>query len=167
MATGKTKVGRILAERLGRPFVDTDDLIVETAGKTIPEIFAQDGEAAFRRIEHGCVVRASQMGEAVIALGGGAITQEANWETVRQTGICLCLKASPETIFERVSRNQERPLMAGLDDSARMARIRRMLAERQPFYSRADAFVASTECHTPEETADLAISELKKLAADS
>ena len=167
MATGKTKVGRILAERLGRPFVDTDDLIVETAGKTIPEIFHQDGETVFRRIEHDCVARASEMGEAVIALGGGAITQEANWETIRQTGICLCFQAAPETIFERVSRNDERPLMAGLNAAGRMDRIRNMLAERRPFYNRSDAFVTSTEDRTPEETADLAIAELRKLTTDN
>lgn len=163
MATGKTKVGRILADRLGRLFVDTDDLVVETAGKTIPEIFAQDGEAAFRRIEHDCVVRASRMGDAVIALGGGAITQEANWATIRQTGACLCFRASPQTIFERVSRNEKRPLMADLNAAGRMAKIRHMLAERRPFYNRADAFVTSTEDRTPEETANLAISELQKL----
>ena len=139
---------------------------VHVAGKTIPEIFAQDGEAVFRRIERACVLRASRMGEVVVALGGGAITEEANWETIRETGICLCLRASPETIFKRVRRADDRPLMAGLDDAARMARIRRMLAEREPFYRRADAFVTSTEDRTPAETADLALAALERIAKD-
>ena len=162
MATGKSKVGRILAERLGRFFVDTDELIVDWAGKTIPEIFAEDGESAFRRIEHDCVVRASQMPHAVIALGGGAITRDANWEVIRATGVCLCFRASAQTIFDRVSRSEERPLLAGLDDAGRMAKIREMLAAREPFYCRADAFVTSTDAWEPEETAEAALEVLRK-----
>ena len=166
MATGKTKVGRILAQVLDRPFVDTDELIEEAAGKSIPEIFKQDGEAAFRRLEQECVVRASQMSGLVISLGGGAITQEVNWEVIRATGVCLCFRASAETIFERVSRNAERPLLAGLDDAGRMARIREMLAEREAYYSRADLFVTSTEERTPEETAEIAVAKLEKIAKE-
>ena len=164
MATGKTKVGRILAERLGRPFVDTDDMVVERAGKPITEIFEQDGEPAFRRMERTCVSEASQMTNAVVALGGGAVTQEANWATIRNTGLCLCLRASPETISNRVSRNDKRPLMADLDEPERLNRIRRILAERDPCYARADAFVTSTDDRTPEETADLVLSELLRAA---
>ncbi len=167
MATGKSKVGPVLAQRLNRPFVDTDELIVEAAGKTIPEIFEQDGETVFRRIEHDCVVRASRMSDAIISLGGGAVTQEANWEVIRKTGVCVCFQASAETIFERVSRTEgERPLMAGLDDAGRLAKIREMLAEREPFYSRADVFVTSTEDRTPEETAEVTIAELERVAGD-
>ena len=163
MATGKSKIGSLLAERLGRLFVDTDELIVQAAGKTVPEIFEQDGEAVFRWIEHDCVVRASQMPDAVIALGGGAITQEANWEVIRETGVCVCLRASAETIFERVSRTEgERPLMAGLDDAGRLAKIKEMLVEREAYYSRADLFVTSASDGLPEETAEAAIAELRK-----
>ncbi len=164
MATGKTKVGRILAERLGRPFVDTDNLIVATAGKSIPEIFDQDGEDAFRRIEHECAARASRMPDAIISLGGGAITQEANWDVIRKTGICLCFRASPETISARVGRNDERPLFAGLGGDERLEKIRTMLADREPYYSRTDAFVTSSEDRTPEDTADLATAELERVA---
>ena len=163
MATGKSKVGPILAERLGRAFVDTDDLVVEAEGRSIQEIFEKDGEAAFRRIEHACVVKASEMPEAVISLGGGAITQERNWDTVRATGVCVCLRATAETIFERVSRSDERPLLSGLGDEERMARIRQMLAERATWYDRADVAVMSTEERTPEETAELVIVELERL----
>lgn len=164
MATGKSKIGRILAQRLGRIFVDTDALIVETAGKSIPRIFAEDGETAFRRIERSCVVRAAGMREAVIALGGGAVTHEENRDTIRASGVCLCLRASAETIFTRLRRTEgERPLMAGLNDEDRMAKIRSMLAARAPFYDRADVFVESTECRTLEETVELAVSALEGL----
>lgn len=161
MATGKSKIGSFLARRLERIFVDTDELIVETAGKSIPRIFVEDGEAAFRRIERGCVVRAAGMADAVIALGGGAVTQEDNWDTIRESGVCLCLRASAETIFTRLRRTDgERPLMAGLNDEDRMAKIRSMLADRAPFYDRADAFVESTEYRTPDETVQLAVTAL-------
>lgn len=161
MATGKSKIGPILARRLDRIFVDTDELIVETAGKSIPRIFADDGEAAFRRIERGCVARAAGMPDAVIALGGGAVTQEDNWDTIRATGVCLCLRASAETIFTRLCRTEgERPLMAGLNDEERMEKIRSMLAARAPFYGLADAIVESTEDRTPEETVHLALAAL-------
>ncbi len=164
MATGKSKIGPILAQRLGRVFVDTDEMIVETAGKSIPRIFAEDGEAAFRRIERGCVVRAGGMRDAVIALGGGAVTHEENWDTIRASGVCLCLRASAETIFMRLRRVEgERPLMAGLNDEDRMAKIRSMQAARAPFYERADVFVESAECRTLEETVELAVLALKGL----
>jgi 3-dehydroquinate synthase/shikimate kinase/3-dehydroquinate synthase len=166
MATGKSKVGRLLAERLERAFVDTDEMIVEVAGKSISEIFEQDGEPVFRQMEHDCVNRASRMDSAVISLGGGAITQERNWEVIRETGLCLCLRASAETIFDRVSRREERPLLAGLDDEGRMQKIRALLQEREPFYSRADVFVTSTENQTPDETAEIAIWEVKRWAGD-
>ena len=106
------------------------------------------------------------MDSAVISLGGGAITQERNWKVIRETGVCLCLRASAETIFDRVSRKEERPLLAGLDDEGRMQKIRAMLQEREPFYSRADVFVTSTENRTPEETAEIAIRKLKRWSGD-
>ena len=163
MATGKSKIGPILARKLNRIFVDTDELIVEAAGKSIPEIFEEDGEAAFRRIESECVVQASLMEPAVIALGGGAITLDVNWETIRATGLCVCLRASAETIYERVTRTEgERPLMAGMTGDERMAKIGAMLEEREPFYGQADVFVESREEVTPEETAEEVVAELKR-----
>ena len=163
MATGKSKVGPLLADRLQRLYVDTDDLIVEADGRSIPEIFEQDGEAAFRQIEHDCVTKASAMSEAVVSLGGGAVTQEGNWEVIRQTGVCLCFTASQEVIYARVSRSDERPLLSGLDEDALREKIRRMLSDREPYYSRADAYVESVEERTPDETTELAIEELRKL----
>ena len=99
-----------------------------------------------------------------ISLGGGAITQGRNWHVIRATGVCLCFRASVETIFERVERKRdERPLLAGLDDAGLRAKIETMLEERAQFYERADAFVISTEDRTPEEVAELALAELRKV----
>lgn len=164
MATGKSKVGRVLAERLGRVFVDTDEMIVEAAGKSIPEIFEQDGEPVFRQLEHEAIQRASEMDNVIVSLGGGAITQERNWDVIRATGVCLCFTASVETIFERVSRKRdERPLLAGLGDVGLRAKIETMLQARDVYYKKSDAFVESVEDREPEETADLALVELEKV----
>jgi len=164
MATGKSKVGRVLAERLGRVFVDTDEMIVEAAGKSIPEIFEQDGEPVFRQLEHEAIRRASEMDNVIVSLGGGAITQVRNWDVIRATGVCLCFTASVETIFERVSRKRdERPLLAGLDDAGLRTKIETMLQERDVYYKKSDAFVESVEDREPEETADLALVELEKV----
>ncbi len=163
MATGKSKIGPLLADLLGRPFVDTDVLVEEAVGKPIADIFVSEGEGEFRRIERECVAAAAGMPDSVVALGGGAITQEVNWEVMQRAGVCLCLEASVETIYSRVSRSDERPLLSGMEDPELMDRIRQMLGEREGFYRRADAFVTSTEERTPEETAALAVEALRRL----
>ncbi len=164
MATGKSKVGRVLATLLGRVFVDTDEMIVEMTGKSIPEIFEQDGESVFRELEHKAILQASQMADVIVSLGGGAITQARNWDVIQKTGVCLCFTASVETIFERVSRKRhERPLLMGLDDDGLRNKIKTMLQERDVFYKQADAFVNSTETCSPEETAERALVALEKV----
>ena len=166
MATGKSKVGRVLAQQLGRVFVDTDEMIVDAAGKTIPEIFEQDGEPTFRQLEHEAIQRASKMDNVIVSLGGGAITQARNWDVIRGTGVCLCFTASVDTIYERVSRKRnERPLLAGLDDDGLRTKIKTMLKERDAFYQQADVFVTSTEDRSPEDTAALALAELEKVCS--
>lgn len=166
MATGKSKVGPLLADRLGRVFVDTDEMVVAAAGKSIPEIFEQDGESVFRQLEHEAVQKASKMDQVIVSLGGGAVAQARNWDVIGATGVCLCFNASVETIFERVSRKRnERPLLMGLDDEGLRNKIKTMLKERAPFYKKADAFVTSTEDRSPEDTADLALAALEKMGS--
>ena len=150
MGTGKSKIGFLLARCLRRDFVDTDQLIEKRAGQTIPEIFASRGEGVFRQVEHQCEAEAAACRNAVIALGGGPITQDCNWEVIRQTGVLVCLQASPETIFERVDRKGDRPLLAGLSATEKLEKIRRLLAERAPFYERADIAIQSNNEQTPE-----------------
>ena len=163
MGAGKSKVGMILAERLGRGFVDTDALVEEAAEKPIADIFREAGEEAVRRLEHETVRRASEMPPSVIALGGGAATREENWTVIRESGICVYLCATPETVFERVSRKGHRPLLAGLNDEERMAKILAMLAAREPYYRRAGLVVESREDRTPEQTAELVIQGLQNV----
>jgi shikimate kinase len=164
MGAGKSRVGAILAARLGRNFVDTDALVEETAGKSIFDIFRDDGEETFRRLEHEAIRRASETPASVISLGGGAVTREENWAVIRRSGTCVYLCACPETIFERVSRKRHRPLLAGLNDEECMAKIRAMLSAREPYYRRADIVVESLRERTPEQTADLVIQQLNDMS---
>ena len=154
MGVGKTRVGRILAQQLGRCFLDTDRMIEQRAGKSIAKIFADEGEAHFRQLERDCVLEACQRPDAVVALGGGAITRADNVEAVRCAGVLVCLKADVETIFARVRRRSNRPLLAGLEPQAQRAKIESLLRERTPYYDQADIELYTTQAQTPEETAE-------------
>ena len=154
MGTGKSKIGLLLARRLKREFLDTDRMIEERAGQSIPNIFTDHGEDAFRSVEHQCVREAAGRTRAVIALGGGAITQDKNWNLISKVGILVCLQATPETILERVSRKEDRPLLAGLTRPQKLAKIRDLLSERAPYYDRADIKITSTDDRAPEHIAD-------------
>ena len=167
MGTGKTKIGRLLAQRLGRVFVDTDHLIEERAGQSIPQIFATQGEAQFRQLEYQCLAEAATRPEAVIALGGGAIAQERNWELLgRAQGVVVCLQASVDTILERVGRKEDRPLLAGLSAQEKRAKIEQLLAERAPFYNRADIQFHTSDEVDPETTAGRLAQTLEQWDAD-
>ena len=105
-------------------------------------------------LEHEVIRRALEMPPSVISLGGGAVTREENRAILRGSGISVYLSASPETIFERVSRKTHRPLLAGLNEQQRMDRVRTMLAERDPYYRQADITVETVQERTPEQTAE-------------
>lgn len=113
MGTGKTAVGQIVAARLNRPFVDTDEFIVKGAGKPIAHIFAQDGEPAFRYMERrACRFFAGQRG-LVIATGGGMLVDASNLAVMVASGTVICLNASPPTIRQRLAGQTGRPLFSG------------------------------------------------------
>ncbi|MBY6277565.1 shikimate kinase [Symbiobacterium thermophilum] len=134
MGSGKTAVGRLLAERLGRPFVDTDRLVEADAGRTVADIFAAEGEEGFRRREAEVVARAAAGDNQVIATGGGAVLRTENREALRRTGFVIWLDAEPETLYDR-ARGQglhRRPLLSGPDP---LGRLRALAAARRPFYA--------------------------------
>ena len=134
MGTGKTTVGRLLAERLGREFVDIDDQIVAHFGKSIPEIFAEDGEAAFRVAEAQLCARLGEMAGLVISTGGGALVNPGNRAALAASGTILCLTASTDEILRRLDATQNRPLLPGSADERR-ARIRDLLHQRRHAYA--------------------------------
>ncbi|GAB4321940.1 MAG: shikimate kinase [Phototrophicales bacterium] len=110
MGTGKSTVGAVVADLLGWQFLDTDALIVARAGITIPEIFAQHGEAAFRELEREVCAEVTQQHEAVIATGGGALINPDTLALMQQNGLIICLYATPNVIEARLAEEQNRPL---------------------------------------------------------
>jgi 3-dehydroquinate synthase len=123
MGTGKSAVGRAVARRLGWQFIDMDDVIVSRAGKSIPRIFAEDGEPAFRAIEADVCADLSKQERLVIATGGGALVDADNRRTMMVRGTVVCLNASPDEILRRVGGDDNRPLLNVPDPCARIAEL--------------------------------------------
>ena len=140
MGTGKSSVGRLAAEALGFTFLDTDRVIEARAGRPITEIFAQQGEAAFRELEKGVVAELTCREHTVIATGGGLPTIAGNLASLKTHALVICLWATPDTILERVGAHTHRPL---LNDPAPLARIRNLLAVREAFYREADVLIST------------------------
>jgi shikimate kinase len=157
MGTGKTTVGQALAQQRGLSFVDLDDAIVAAAGKSIPEIFSEEGEEAFRAQERAVVLAAAAKTGQVISCGGGIVKDSANIAALEATGDLVCLTASAKTILERVGADTNRPLLAGGD---RLTRIQALLLERAPFYDKIDRQVA-TDGLTPEQIAAAVIAAIE------
>lgn len=146
MGTGKSNIGRKVAARLRRPFVDLDDVIAQRAGKTIPAIFAEDGEPAFRALEAAVCAELAAPAGRVIATGGGAMVNPANREALAAGGTLICLEAAPEAILRRVSRGDERPMLAGGEP---LARIRELLAQRASAYAAVPHHLDTTHLSVP------------------
>ena len=142
MGTGKTAAGSLLAEKLGRDFVELYALIEQKADKTIPEIFAQDGEIAFRELEIEAAKDVAEKENVVIACGGGVVLNQINIDRLKKRGVIVYLTASPETILQRtLSDTSERPLLAAEDKEGE---VKRLLRFRQPFYERAADITVDT-----------------------
>lgn len=144
MGAGKTTLGPALAGALGRPFIDADDEIERAAGRSIPQIFAREGEAAFRALERAALEALAQSG-AVVALGGGAIAQPGAAARLLATGTVVYLRARPETLWRRLGDADSRPLLASLTPEQRRARIEALLAERRPAYESAQIAIDTDE----------------------
>lgn len=146
MGTGKTTIGRMLAERLNHPFVDMDAAIEQRAGQSIPEIFATQGETGFRQLESEvCQELAAQDG-LVIATGGGALVDVNNRDTMAANGVIICLTASPEQLIERM-KDTDRPLLQVHDPAQR---IRQLLQTRAAAYAALPHHVDTSHL-TPEQ----------------
>lgn len=143
MGTGKSSAGKLVARQLDMAFVEMDAKIEAVAGKPIPAIFKEDGESRFRELESACIVNHARNAGTVFSLGGGAVLNPVNMESMREHAVVIRLDARPDVILARVSAEgvQKRPLLAAGDP---MHEITRLLAARAPFYTAATPLVIDT-----------------------
>ncbi|MCP6757643.1 MAG: shikimate kinase [Fischerella sp. CENA71] len=147
MGAGKTTLGRMLARELKYGFVDTDDLLEKAAGKTINQIFAEEGEAAFRQLESQILAQVCAFTKLVIATGGGIILRRDNWSYLHH-GIIIWLDASVEILYKRLAEDTTRPL---LQDTDPQGKLRSLLEQRQALYNQADLRITITAEETSEQ----------------
>jgi shikimate kinase len=138
MGTGKTTIGRSVAQRLGFLLLDSDHEIERQQGRGIPEIFAQLGEPAFRGFERDFIERGHPAERTVVSCGGGLVVQPGMLELLKQKGVIICLHASIETILARTARHRNRPLLEVADPAER---IRTLYAAREPVYRRSGTVI--------------------------
>jgi len=150
MATGKSTVGRLIAARMGRMFIDLDAAVEEHAGMSVAEIFRQQGEPGFRTQESAALLKFLATENCVIATGGGAACHESNLQAMLTSGFVAALYANPAEVIRRVGKLSGRPLLDGADDPE--AAAMRLLSQREPFYARAHAR-ADTVGRSPEQVA--------------
>jgi shikimate kinase len=135
MGSGKSSVGRILAERLDCPFVDLDGVVVATAGRSINDIFTGEGEEAFRRMESACLERVLGGGRSVVATGGGVVMADGNRSRMRYMGVVVHLAVSLPQVLIRLHGATDRPLFAG---SNAPNSVKLLMDAREQFYADAD-----------------------------
>ena len=135
MGTGKTSVGRQLSRRLEMPYLDTDEIIEQSAGRRITDIFAQHGESYFRELEIEAVHKISGLDKHVISTGGGIVLRVGNLEILKRNGLVFCLTATSEEIWARVKNETHRPLLKAPEP---VEKIRKMLEAREAYYALAD-----------------------------
>lgn len=154
MGSGKSSVGKALAEKLGMGFVDTDEEIEKTAGKPIRRIFADSGEEEFRELEIGAIKSISAGDGRVVSVGGGAVLNYLNTLRMKRSGVVILLNASPEAIVKRLEGEETRPLLLGLDAKQRLEKARAMLGFRKPLYDAAKDFDVDTDGKDVSKVAD-------------
>ena len=167
--TGKSLVGERTAQRLGWELIDSDHTIAAIAGKSVPKIFAQDGEARFREMEREVLAKACKGKQRVIVTGGGAIVDPRNRDLLLRSGVVVCLEAQPKTIYKRLIESTQkeetvpRPLMNAPDP---LARIIQLKASRQAYYAVAD-WVVDTDNLNIGETTDSVIDGYEQVRAQA
>ena len=149
MGSGKTTVGKLIAEATGMTLLDMDSIIEERAGKTINEIFADEGEAHFRSLERSLVQELSATEGNIISTGGGIVLNDRNISDFEKTGLVVCLLANAETVLDRVKHDSSRPLLAG--DKA--AKIIELLESRESLYESITHKIDTSGRPSPKPTA--------------
>ena len=149
MGAGKSTVGRLVARRLGRCFVETDDMITAKEGRSIPEIFTERGEAHFRALEDEAIELLALKGGDVIATGGGLPCREGRAEALRALGTVVWLRGEFDTLYARALAGGDRPMLAG----RRRAEVQALYESRVPYYGRAHVIVETDGLGTDQVAA--------------
>ena len=157
---GKTTVGRLLAKELGLEFFDSDQVIEARAGKSVADIFTQDGEPAFRQIEHDVVIELLDSPNAVVALGGGSLGNDETRAKVKSSNAVWLIAGLAQAV-DRVGMNRNRPLLLG---NVR-GQLADLMAAREPLYKEVAAIGVDTSKLIPNEVVFEIVSELKKIDA--
>jgi shikimate kinase len=158
MGTGKSSVGQLAAAQLHFTFLDTDHVIEARAGKTISEIFTEQGEPAFRELERKIVDELVVRKRTVVSTGGGLPVNPENLASLKTHSLVICLWASPEKIWERVRNQTHRPLLKEADP---LAKIRKLLEERAPYYRQADVLL-NTEMRSLKDVAQQVVHQFQR-----
>ena len=165
--TGKTTIGKMLAQRLGKEFVDADEYLEQKEGKTVKDIFAEGGEKLFREIETQIIAELCLLDNRVVATGGGAILREENVKTLKKSGIIILLEADTDTIYKRIHRDarteQRRP---SLTNRNAYEEIEYLLEYRRPLYDKTADFVINTTTMSATDAANKIVSFLHNHVMD-
>jgi shikimate kinase len=156
MGTGKTTVGNLLARQLGYRFVDTDDAIAKSTGKTINQIFADEGEEAFRQLESEVLSQLSAYTRLTVATGGGIVIRPFNWSYLHH-GLVIWLDAPVEVLIDRLQNDTTRPL---LQDANLAHKLQNLLDQRKNLYAEADLHICISAEDTPEQIVSRIIAEI-------
>ncbi|MEE3331982.1 MAG: shikimate kinase [Myxococcota bacterium] len=163
MGAGKSTLGPIVARALGRPFVDTDEVVVQTAGQSVQAIFESEGERGFRERERAAIVEVAKQG-AVVSLGGGAIAQPGAPQRLAALGTVVYLRAGLATLMTRIGDGSQRPMLSGMSPDEREQRIAELLAERAPAYESAQ-LVVDVDTLEVDSIAEQIASQVRELEA--
>ncbi len=160
MGTGKTVVGKMLAEKLRWKYIDTDKIIEESVGKDIPRIFREEGEKVFRKHEVKAVKMITHLNHYVISTGGGAVLNDENVQNMKLSGTVILLYADPDVIYERLKDDSSRPLLQGYNARER---IEGLLKQRMEYYIKAADININTSSLTPEEVIQEILKSLEQI----
>jgi shikimate kinase len=156
MGVGKSTIGRLVAQEMGYQFFDTDSLIEQIAKRSIKDLFATEGEAAFRELESKTLAELSANQRLAIATGGGIVIQRGNWGYLQQ-GLVVWLDVPLEQLYQRLKRDRARPL---LQTENPKETLRQLMEERRPLYSNADLHIVPKPKASTQETAQQVIAAI-------
>lgn len=158
MGAGKSTVAALLQKKTGWPLIELDEEIVRAEGRSIPDIFREDGEEGFRRVETRELKKALSGENAIISGGGGVVLKEENRRLLKEKAVCVRLLVSPETAFLRINGDANRPNASGKS----LAEIVKLMESREALYTAAAAVTVDTDEKTPEETAREILNYMQK-----